>query len=166
MLKKTVLSVAVVVASMGIFVAPSMADVSFCVATPTPINMQALTSNEVGVVIAPTSNTGNPVVKANNNYGQGTGAGGYWTSNTSTPATLTPNCYILSISAKASQPSGGNPWYCAAETTSQTPNNLNVVGTVTYSSTLQAQVASVYILGQTTALNTNAGNANCPPPGQ
>jgi len=166
MLKKTALSVAAMLASMGILVVPTMADVSFCIAKPTPFRVQSLTSNEVGAVVATASNPGQPIIKSNNNYGHDTGAGGYWTSNTTKPAILAPGCYILSISAKASQPDAQNPWYCAADTVSQTPGNLDVTGTVAYSSTLNAIVASAYVLGPTSNVNTDARNINCPPRGQ
>jgi hypothetical protein len=174
MLKKAVLSVVGMFLMAGAMATPSKADVSFCLSTPTTINLAALTSNEVGVVIVPTTATGTVIttgttIQADNYYkASPIPAGPYWTSALPQSTTLLASCYTVSISAKNTPADGSvGTWSCGATTATQSLGLLSITGSVTPPGNQQAvPVANLILTGMTSSLNTNAGNLNCPPPGQ
>jgi hypothetical protein len=151
----------------GAMATPSKADVSFCLSNPTTINLAAVTSNEVGVVIAPS--TSGTTIKADNFYkSTPIPAGPYWTSALPQAVTLPANCYTVSISGKNTPADGSvGTWSCGTTTALQTLSLLTITGYVTPPGGQQpVPVASLVLTGMTSNLNTNAGNLNCPPPGQ
>ena len=158
----------------GAMATPSKADVYFCLSNPTTINLAALTSNEVGVVIVLTTATGTVIttgttIQADNYYkASPIPAGPYWTSALPQSTTLQASCYTVSISAKNTPADGSvGTWSCGATTATQSLGLLSITGSVTPPGGQQAvPVANLILTGMTSSLNTNAGNLNCPPPGQ
>ena len=170
MLKKAGLSVVGMFLMAGAMATPSKADVAFCLATPTTINLSAMTSNEVGVVIAPTATATTTTTITADNFYKATPvpAGSYWTSPLPQSATLPANCYTVSINAKNTPADGSvGTWSCGTTTATQSLSLLTITGSVSPPGGQQAvPVANLVLTGMTSNLNTNAGNANCPPKGQ
>lgn len=170
MLKKAGLSVVGMFLMAGATATPSKADVSFCLTSPTMINLAALTSNEVGVIVAPTATATTTTTITADNFYKATPvpAGPYWTSLLPQSATLPANCYTVSIIAKNTPADGTvGTWSCGTTVASQSLALLSITGSVTPPGGQQAvPVANVVLTGMTSNLNTNAGNTNCPPQGQ
>lgn len=151
---KLLLCGAVVGAGLSVAGGAEAANVQLCFsASVSNVTLSSVvTGMENAIVITDKNN--NPIVKADNYFGNG--AGSYWTSTLPQTTTLNAGCYNFYFMTKPTTPSGTSNWLC--DQPAVFPGN----GFTTVSGTLGNVTAGFVLVPVAPASGSNNAEAACP----